>query len=156
MRAKAVTSEGASFDRVQRILHWSIGVDVAGLIVTGLPVYLSEFLVNPPTVFRFQFVYWGVVVWDWRVIHIDFGLLLVALIALHASWDAYHLKRGATLRTTWKDLHEITARARNFLGKDREYFASAPPKYDALQKAFHWSLIILGHFSWFLDCCNGR
>ena len=71
--------------------------------------------------------------------------LVVGLVAVHSSWDAYHLKATAKMRITKKDLREAIARGRNFLGMSREYY---PPgaKYDFFQKMFHWGLIILGSF----------
>ena len=138
-------SEEISFDKLQRVLHWAIGLGVLGLIITGLPVYLAQFLVNPPTPNRFQFVYWGMIVLDWRTIHIDLAFLVVGLVAVHASWDAYHLKATAKMRITRRDIREAIARGRDFLGVGRGYY---PPgaKYDFFQKMFHWGLIILGPF----------
>ena len=138
-------SEEISFDKLQRVLHWAIGLGVMGLIITGLPVYLAQFLVNPPTPIRFQFVYWGMIVLDWRTIHIDLAFLVVGLVVVHASWDAYHLKATAKMRITKRDIREAIARGRDFLGVGRGY---APPgaKYDFFQKMFHWGLIILGSF----------
>ena len=137
--------EGISFDKLQRILHWAIGVGVLGLVITGLPVYLSQFLVNPPTPNRLQFVYWGMLVFDWRTTHIGLAFLVVCMVVLHASWDAYHLKTTARMRITKKDIREAIGRSRNFFWLAREYL---PPgsKYDFFQKMFHWSLIILGAF----------
>ncbi|MDA4127598.1 MAG: cytochrome b/b6 domain-containing protein [Thaumarchaeota archaeon] len=145
MHATSAPSEEISFDKLQRTLHWAIGIGVVGLIITGLPVYLAQFLVNPPTPNRLQFVYWGMLVFNWRSIHIDLALLVVALVVVHASWDAYHLRTAAKIRVTKRDFWEAIARSRNFLGLTREYL---PPgaKYDFFQKMFHWSLIILGAF----------
>lgn len=145
MHTTFVPSEEISFDRLQRFLHWAIGLGVAGLVITGLPVYLSQFLVNPPTPNRFQFVYWGMLVLSWRSFHIDLALLVVGLVAVHATWDAYNLKTIAKIQVTRKDVREAIVRGRNFFGLTREYL---PPgsKYDFFQKMFHWTLIILGAF----------
>src|SRR5438552_15015866 len=137
--------EGISFDKPQMILHWAIGVGVLGLVITGLPVYLSQFLVHPPTANRLQFVYWGMLVFDWRTTHSGLAFLVVCMVVLHASWDAYHLKATARMRITKKDIREAIGRSRKFFWLAREYLPHGS-KYDFLQKMFIWSLIFLGYF----------
>lgn len=145
MRTKFAPSEEISFGRLQRLIHWGIGLGVAGLIITGLPVYLSQFLVNPPVPTPLRFFYWGLQVASWRAIHIGLALLVVGLVSSHAVWDVYHMKATTKMRIGGKDLREAIVRSRNFLGLSRDYL---PPgsKYDFFQKMFHWSLIILGAF----------
>ena len=145
MRTTFTPSEEISFDRPQRFLHWAIGLGVAGLIITGLPVYLSQFLVSPPVPPPLQFFYWGLQVATWRIIHIDLALLVVGSVSVHALWDAYHLRTMRKIRVTSRDLREAVVRSKNFFGLTRDYL---PPgsKYDFFQKMFHWSLIFLGAF----------
>src|ERR1700731_417935 len=92
IRARVNLSEGASFSRVQKVMHWSIGLGCAVLFVTGLPIYLSQFLVSPPVPTPLNFFYWGVQVASWRTFHIYLALFVVLLVLAHSVWDTYGVK----------------------------------------------------------------
>jgi Ni,Fe-hydrogenase I cytochrome b subunit len=148
LKTKTAVSADLSFDRVQRLLHWSIGLGAAALFVTGLPIYLSQFLVSPPVPTPLNFFYWGVVVSVWRNTHIYLALLVTALVVLHASWDVIHLRRTVKVSLTRQDFRDTVTRAKDFFVSPRDGTGPTriPAKYDPLQKAFHWSLVVLGAF----------
>lgn len=147
MRAKVNLSTAISFTRVQRFMHWAIGIGCAALLLTGLPVYLAQFLVNPPVPTPLQFFYWGFQVVAWRTVHIYMALLVVAIVFVHSLWDAFRVKAsGKIIRVTRADFSEAWGRVRNFLGFSREGFSQPTAQYDFFHKAFHWTLIGLGAF----------
>ncbi len=146
MRTRVELVDAVSFTRTQRIMHWGMGLGCAALFVSGLPVYLAQFLVNPPVPTPLQFFYWGFQVFFWRNFHIYLALLVVLLVAVHSVWDTYRVKAsGKIVNVSGADLREAWERARGFLG-----FAEKEPqpvaKYDFFHKAFHWTLITLGAF----------
>jgi cytochrome b subunit of formate dehydrogenase len=146
MRARLNVSDETTFTRVQRAMHWGIGFCCAALLLTGLPVYLAQFLVNPPVPTPLRFFYWGVQVVVWRTAHIYLGLLVVLLVAVHSLWDVYRVKATAKImRVSRADLGEARRRARDFL-RPKARDSQRATKYDAFQKAFHWTLIALGAF----------
>jgi cytochrome b subunit of formate dehydrogenase len=147
MRARVALPEEVSFTRVQRVMHWAIGLGCAALFVTGLPVYLAQFLVSPPVPTPLQFFYWGVQVALWRTSHIYLALLIVLLVAVHSVWDTYRVKaREQITRLSRAELGEAWRRARSFLGSSTKGVAHPATKYDFFHKAFHWTLIALGAF----------
>lgn len=147
LRAKLNLSDEVSFTRVQRFMHWSIGLGCAALLVTGLPVYLAQFLVTPAVPTPIYFYYWGVEVIVWRTFHIYLALLVVLLVVLHALWDVFRVRASSRImRVSGGDLGEARMRAREFVGRSGPESSQPRAKYDFFQKAFHWSLIALGAF----------
>ncbi len=136
-----------SFTRAQRLMHWTIGAGCAALFITGLPVYLAQFLVVPPVPTPLQLFYWGLQVVVWRNIHIYLALSIVLVVAVHSLWDTYRIKTSERMmRVSRADLAEAWDRARSFLGFSSDGHAQATKKYDFFHKALHWTLIVLGAF----------
>ncbi len=147
LRTKLDISDEVSFTKVQRFMHWTIGLGCVALLLTGLPVYLSQFLVTPPVPTPVRFFYWGVQVLLWRSTHIYIALSIVLLVLLHAFWDTYLVKTHSKIMNVSRaDLGEARRRARDFLGPSRVQSSQPRRKYDFFQKAFHWTLIALGAF----------
>jgi cytochrome b subunit of formate dehydrogenase len=147
MRTKVSLSEEATFTRVQRIMHWAIGSGCAALFITGLPVYLAQFLVTPPVPTPLQFFYWGLQVALWRTVHIYLALLVVLAVLIHSLWDVYRVKSSQKiLKLSRADFSEAWGRVRSFVGSSREGSSQPATKYDFFHKAFHWTLIALGAF----------
>jgi cytochrome b subunit of formate dehydrogenase len=147
MRTKVNLSEEVTFTRVQRIMHWTIGSGCAALFLTGLPVYLAQFLVTPPLPTPLQFFYWGVQVAAWRTVHIYLALLVVLVVLVHSLWDVYGVKSSdKILRLSRADFGEAWGRVRSFLGSSREGPSQPTTKYDFYHKAYHWTLMALGAF----------
>jgi hypothetical protein len=147
MRAKGIVSDEVSFTRAQRILHWTIGLGCAALLFTGLPVYLAQFLVNPPVPTPLSFFYWDVRVAVWRTYHIYLALMVVSLVLVHALWDVYRIRGSEKImRLTKADFTGAWTKSRNFLGLSKEEPSQPMTKYDFFHKAFHWALIALGAF----------
>lgn len=132
MRTKVVPSEEIDFDSVQRSLHWGLAIGITGLLISGLPIYLAQFLVYPPVPTPLTFVYWGLLVAAWRTLHIYLALTLVGLVAFHAFWDAYHLNGMGRLKPSIIDLNEAMSRARNFFGFSSGY-DQPTARYDFFQ-----------------------
>ncbi len=147
MRVRVVPSEDISFTSAQRILHWTIGIGSAALFVTGLPIYLAQFLVSPSVPTPLLFSYWGFDVFVWRTTHIYLALIVVSLVVVHALWDVYRMKAFGRMRISGDDLREARARARDFLGFARGTEHRQPTtKYDFFHKAFHWTLLAIGAY----------
>jgi cytochrome b subunit of formate dehydrogenase len=147
LRTKVGLSEEMTFTRMQRVMHWTIGAGCAALFMTGLPVYLAQFLATPPVPTPLQFFYWGTQVAVWRTVHIYLALSVVAAVVVHAVWDTDVVKASAKIMgASRRDFSEALLRARSFLGSSRRASNKPTPKYDFFQKAFHWTLIALGAF----------
>ena len=146
MRTRVKLDEPVSFTRMQRAMHWTIGLGSAALIVSGLPIYLAQFLANPPVPTPLQFLYWGFQVFLWRTFHIYLALLVVILVAVHSIWDTFRTKGlEGMIRVSGEDLREAWNRVRSFLGPS-ERDPQPATKYDFFHKAFHWTLIAMGAF----------
>ncbi|MDA4120381.1 MAG: cytochrome b/b6 domain-containing protein, partial [Thaumarchaeota archaeon] len=147
MRTKVNLTAAISFTRAQRIMHWAVGFGCAALLVTGLPVYLAQFLVTPAVTTPFRFFYWGFQVSLWRTAHIYLALSVVLLVLVHSLWDTYRVKAAEKIvRVSRADFGEAWRRVRSFLGFSREGLIQPTRKYDFFHKAFHWTLIALGAF----------
>ncbi len=147
MRTRVVLSEAVSFTVAQRTMHWVIGVGSALLFFTGLPVYLAQFLYAVPVPTPLLFYYWGFQVFLWRTFHIYLALALVCVVAAHALWDTYRMKAFGRMKMSWTDFTEGWARARDFFGfSPGRGYRQPTTRYDAFQKAFHWTLLALGAF----------
>ena len=147
MRTHVKLTDEISFTGMQRVMHWSIGFGCALLFVTGLPVYLAQFLVSPPVPTPLQFFYWGVQVATWRALHIYLALLIVLLVLVHSTWDTYRLKTHEQIASFSRvEMGEAWKRVRDFLGLSNEVTPKPAAKYDFFHKAFHWTLIGLGAF----------
>jgi cytochrome b subunit of formate dehydrogenase len=79
MRTRVVHTEDITFTALQRVMHWVIGCACAVLVLTGLPVYLAQFLVIPSVSTPLTFYLWGLQVSAWRTYHIYLGLAVVGL-----------------------------------------------------------------------------
>ena len=147
MRTKVDLSEEEKFTRTQRVMHWTIAAGCAALLITGLPVYLAQFLLNPPVPTPVRLFYWGFQVSLWRTSHIYLALLVVLLVLLHSIWDTYRIKTFAKImRVPRADFGEAWGRVRSFLGFSWGGLTRPTTKYDFFHKAFHWTLISLGVF----------
>jgi cytochrome b subunit of formate dehydrogenase len=147
LRSKVNLSEEVTYSTVQRVMHWTIGSGCAALFLTGLPVYLAQFLVNPPVPTPLNFFYWGYRVALWRTAHIYLALIVVAVVLVHSAWDTYRVKASPKIMSVSRgDLNEAWRRAQSFLGFSRQVSSQPTTKYDFFHKAFHWTLIALGAF----------
>ena len=147
MRTRVKLDDEVYFDLTQRIMHWAIGFGCATLFVTGLPIYLAQFLASPPVPTPSQFFYWGSQVSLWRTYHIYLALLVVLLVVIHSLWDTYRIKGSERIvKVSRADLREARDRLRNFLGFPSRTNPQPAMKYDFFHKAFHWTLIGLGAF----------
>ena len=144
-RSKLIPSQDISFMAFQRAMHWTIGGCSAALFVSGLPIYLSQFMVNPPVQTPLLFYYWGFQVLVWRTFHIYLALVVVLLVVVHALWDVYRLKAFGRMKVSKIEAVEAWSRVRNFLGLSKPY-RQPTARYDMFQKAFHWTLLGLGAF----------
>src|SRR6266850_1286914 len=147
MRTRVRLVGRVTFTRTQRAMHWTIGLGCAVLFVTGLPIYLAQFMVSPPVPTPPQFFFWGFQVSLWRTFHIYLALLVVLLVVVHSLWDTYRI--GGSERivgVSRADLREAWDRARDFMGLSSETNSRPATKYDFFHKAFHWTLIALGAF----------
>ncbi len=147
MRAQVKLSDEVLFTRMQRAMHWSIGLGCAALFITGLPVYLAQFLVSPPVPTPLRLFYWGFQVISWRTFHIYLGLFVVLLVLVHSGWDTYRIKAHERIsRFSRAEMREALRRVRGFVGFSKEEPSHPAGKYDFFHKAFHWTLIALGAF----------
>jgi cytochrome b subunit of formate dehydrogenase len=147
LRTKVNLSEEVTYSNMQRVMHWTIGSGCAALFLTGLPVYLAQFLVNPPVPTPLNFFYWGYRVVLWRTAHIYLALLVVAVVLTHSAWDTYRMKAfPKIMKASRGDVNEAWHRIQNFLGFSRQIPSQTTAKYDFFHKAFHWTLIALGAF----------
>jgi Ni,Fe-hydrogenase I cytochrome b subunit len=147
LRTKVNLSEEVTFSNVQRVMHWTIGPGCAALFLTGLPVYLAQFLVSPPVPTPLNFFYWGYQVVLWRTVHVYLALLVVAVVLVHSAWDTYRTKAHAKIMNLSRgDFREAWSRVQDFLGLSRQVSSQPTAKYDFFHKAFHWTLIALGAF----------
>ena len=147
MRTRVRLVEQVSFTRTQRAMHWTIGSVCAALFVSGLPIYLAQFLVSPPVPTPAQFFYWGFQVSLWRTFHIYLALLGVLLVVVHSLWDTYLIKGAERIvKVSRADFGEAWDRALTFLRSSSDSDSTPAKKYDFFHKAFHWTLIALGAF----------
>jgi cytochrome b subunit of formate dehydrogenase len=147
LRGRVDLSEDVTFSKMQRAMHWTIGPGCAALLLTGLPVYLAQFSVNPPVPTPLNFFYWGYQVALWRTAHIYLALAVVAAVLIHSGWDAFRVKSSAKIaRVSRGDFREAWRRGLDFLGFSKQPSPRPTPKYDFFHKAFHWTLIALGAF----------
>jgi len=137
------------FTRVQRFMHWTIGFGCAALLVTGLPVYLAQFLVTPPVPTPLQFFYWGLQVALWRTFHIYLALAVVFVVLVHSLWDVYRVNQSEKImKLSRADFGYAWSRVQSFLALSIDGVSPQPTtkKYDFFHKAFHLTLIALGAF----------
>ncbi len=147
MRTQVNLPDDISFTRIQRIMHWVIGSGCAAVLFTGLPIYLVQFLFNPPVPPPFRFLYWGFPVFLWRTFHVYLALLVVFLVCAHSVWDTYRIRSSERImKVSRADLGEAWNSVRSFLGLSRDESSQPTTKYDFFHKAFHWTLIALGAF----------
>ena len=146
MRTRSSATGELSFTRTQKTMHWVIGAGSAILLLTGLPVYLAQFLVIPSVPTPLNFYYWGLQVFVWRTFHIYLALALTAVVAAHALWDTLRLRALGRMTVARADLTEAGAKARSFFGLTEDAKRAQVSRYDPFQKVFHWSLLVLGAF----------
>ena len=147
MRSPVKLADEVSFTSAQRAMHWGIGLGCAALLVTGLPIYLAQFLADPPVPTPVQFFYWGFQVLLWRTFHIYLALLVVLLVVVHSLWDTYRIRGSEKIvKVSRADLRAARHRLRDFLGLSANANPEPATKYDFFHKAFHWTLIALGAF----------
>jgi cytochrome b subunit of formate dehydrogenase len=125
-----------TFDRFQRLFHWTSMVALLVVIGSGLALYYPAVLepaamaVGFPIHTNFPFLV---------DIHVAGVVAFALLMAGHIAWDVFKVKGSSLVIPGRADLRQLAARAEGFV-KGGEIAKSV--KYDVFMKSFHILLTI--------------
>jgi cytochrome b subunit of formate dehydrogenase len=125
-----------TFDRVQRLFHWTSMVALLVMIGSGLALYYPAVLEPAAMAVGFP-------------LHSNFGLLVdvhvagvvafALLIGAHIGWDVFKVKGSRLVIPSKGDLRQLAARAGSFV-RGGEIVRNG--KYDVFMKSFHILLTV--------------
>jgi cytochrome b subunit of formate dehydrogenase len=131
------SGETTTFDKVQRLFHWSVTIATVALAFTGLilyyPAYVAPFLTSLGVPVHSYFL-------GWVDIHVIGAAILLGLIVVHIGWDSFKLRTTRLMVPNREDMREAVVRAWRFVWGGSPTPRSS--KYDVFMKSYHGLLIV--------------